>query len=86
MITLTDFQVLPFDEKCDCITVFADYIVYREKKGRKFYLYYLEDYFVEVSYSPAKGEVLGIHAFKNIDLASAYLRHIDISDLFNFNR
>ena len=86
MITLDDFQTLPFDEKCDCITVFADYIVYRVEKERKFYLYYLENYFVEVSYSPTKREVLGIHAFKNMNLATPYLRDIDISDAFNSSR
>ncbi|QSE98287.1 hypothetical protein [Fulvivirga lutea] len=82
MISLTDFQVLPFDKKCDFITVFADYILYREEAGTKHYLYLMKDYFVEVNYSPAEGKVLGIHAFKNIRLADAYLDHIDISDLY----
>lgn len=82
MISINDFQVLPFDKKCDFITVFADYIVYREDNGRKFYLYFMKDYFVEVNYQPSEGKVLGIHAFKNVELAEAYLDHIDISDLY----
>ncbi len=81
MISLSDFQILPFDKKCDFITVFADYIVYRSEMDRKYYLYFMKDYFVEVCYLPLKGKVLGIHAFKNIELAEAYFEHIDISDL-----
>ncbi|MEQ9165065.1 MAG: hypothetical protein RLO12_02315 [Fulvivirga sp.] len=82
MISISDFQILPFDKKCDFITVFADYIVYRTEQDSKYYLYYMKDYFVEVCYCPSKGKVLGIHAFKNIDLADAYLDQIDISDLY----
>ncbi len=82
MISISDFQVLPFDKKCDFITVFADYIVYRTEQESKYYLYYMKDYFVEVCYSPIKGKVLGIHAFKNIDLVEVYIDKIDISDLY----
>ncbi|MTI39225.1 hypothetical protein [Fulvivirga lutimaris] len=82
MISISDFQILPFDKKCDFITVFADYIVYRTEQDSKYYLYYMKDYFVEVCYSPSKGKVLGIHAFKNIDLADTYIDQIDISDLY----
>ncbi len=82
MISLNDFQILPFDKKCDFITVFADYILYRTESDCKYYLYYMKDYFVEVCYSPEKGKVLGIHAFKNVELADAYLELVDISDLY----
>ncbi len=82
MISISDFQILPFDKKCDFITVFADYIVYRTESDKKFYLYHMENYFVEVCYSPSQSKVLGIHAFKNSALAEPYLGEIDISDLF----
>lgn len=82
MISITDFQVLSFDKKCDFITVCADYILHRQEGDRKFYLYYLKDYFVEVCYSPSQSKVLGIHAFKNIELAETYLKTIDISNAY----
>lgn len=86
MIPLDDFKILPFDKKCDFVTIFADYISCREKEDHKFYLYYLNGFFVEVNYSPSKGEVFEICAFKNVELAQSYLEQINISDLFNFSR
>ena len=83
MITLTDFQELPFDKKCDFITVFADYLVYLEKDDRKYYLYYMEDFFVEVCYAPLENRVVGITAFENLDRLESYLEPVDISDMYN---
>jgi hypothetical protein len=82
MISLNDFQILPFDKKCDFITVFADYILYRTESESKYYLYYMKNYFVEVCYSPGKGKVMGIQAFKNMELVEAYFDDINISDLY----
>lgn len=82
MISINDFQVLSFDKKCDFITVCADYLLHRIEGDRKFYLYHLQDYFVEVCYSPSQSKVLGIHAFKGLELAEPYLRHIDINNVY----
>jgi hypothetical protein len=82
MISLNDFEVLPFEKQCDFITVFADYILNRTELDKKHYLYFMDDYFVEVSYLPLKGKVQGIKAFKKVELAEAYFEHIDISDLY----
>ncbi len=81
MISLNDFQILPFNKKCDFITVFADYLLYRVEEEKKYYLYSMQDYFVEVCYLPHEGRVLGINAFHNIEDLEEYYDFIDISDL-----
>ena len=81
MITIDDFQILPFNKQCDFITVFADYLVYRVEEERKYYLYAMEDYFVEVSYLPFEGKVMDIKAFHDTSTLDDYLDFIDISDL-----
>ena len=83
MITLNDFQALPFDKKCDFITVFADYLVYDEKDNCKNYLYHMDRFFVEVSYSPLENRVVGIIAFDNPNRLDCYLESVDISDMHN---
>ncbi|UII22419.1 hypothetical protein [Fulvivirga ligni] len=81
MIPLDDFKILPFDKKCDFITVFADYLIYRTEDDNKFYLYYLGGYFVEVCYAPYENKVLGINAFDTTDDLAPYLNDIQIGEL-----
>ncbi len=81
MITIDDFQILPFNKQCDFITVFADYLAYRIEEEKKYYLYAMENYFVEVAYLPTEGKVLEINAFHDINEIEMYLDFIDISDL-----
>ncbi|MEM1405950.1 MAG: hypothetical protein AAGG59_04195 [Bacteroidota bacterium] len=81
MITIDDFQILPFNKQCDFITVFADYLAYRVEDDKKYYLYGMENYFVEVAYLPAEGTVLSIKAFHSAADLEEYLQSIDISDL-----
>ncbi len=81
MITIDDFQILPFSKQCDFITVFADYLVYRIEEEKKYYLYGMENYFVEVCYLPVEGKVLSIDAFYGTERLDDYLDFIDISHL-----
>lgn len=81
MISIKDFQILPFKKKCDFITVFADYLIHRKEAEDKHYLYYMNDYFVEVVYSPDDNRVLGINAFKSLDRLEPYLELISIGEL-----
>lgn len=81
MISLDDFQILSFNKKCDFITVFADYLLYRIEAEKKYYLYSMKDYFVEVCYLPHEGRVLGINAFHTINELEEYYDFIDITDL-----
>ncbi|MEM6524362.1 MAG: hypothetical protein AAGF85_04605 [Bacteroidota bacterium] len=81
MITIDDFQILPFSKQCDFITVFADYLAYRIEEEKKYYLYAMENYFVEVAYLPVEGRVLEIRAFYDLNQIDDYLDFIDISGL-----
>ncbi|GAA0891996.1 hypothetical protein GCM10009122_16750 [Fulvivirga kasyanovii] len=81
MIPLNDFQILPFDKKCDYITIFADYMIYRVEDEKKFYLYHVDSYFIEVCYAPYENKVLGIKAFTETADLEAYLDFISISEL-----
>lgn len=81
MITINDFQILPFNKQCDFITVFADYLIYRVEGEQKYYLYYMGEFFVEVSYTPSEGKVNDIRAFKDIKQLAPYLTEINISAL-----
>lgn len=78
MISITDFQTLPFNKQCDFITVFADYLINRVELDKKYYLYYMKDYFVEVCYSPYESKVKHIEAFKSIDQLEPYLEEVNI--------
>lgn len=78
MISITDFQTLPFDKQCDFITVFADYLINRVELDKKYYLYYMKDYFVEVCYSPYESKVQHIQAFKNVDFLELYLEEVSL--------
>ena len=82
MITLNDFQVLSFDKKCNFITVFGDYLLYRVEGDKKYYLYAMEGFYVEVCYLPKKGKVADINPFINSSKLDAYAESVDISDLF----
>jgi len=79
MISIKDFRVLPFNKQCDFITVFADYLIYRMELDRKYYLYNMGDFFVEVCYKPYEGQVEEIVAFENVDRLDPYLDQINIS-------
>lgn len=81
MIKIDEFEVLPFDKKCDFITVFADYLANRSANGFKYYLYHINGFFVEVTYVPSSKKVARIWAFRNIDFLSAYLEKVDIEEL-----
>lgn len=82
MITLNDFQVLSFDKKCNFITVFGDYMLYRVEGEKKYYLYAMEGFYVEVCYLPKKGKVAEITPFIAKSNLDAYAESVDISDLF----
>ncbi|UII33932.1 hypothetical protein LVD17_08900 [Fulvivirga ulvae] len=81
MIPLNDFQILPFDKKCDYITIFADYMIYRVEDEKKFYLYHVDSYFIEVCYAPYENKVMGIKAFTETADLDPYLNCISISEL-----
>ena len=79
MITITDFQTLPFERQCDYVAVFGDYLAHRADGGLKFYLYYMEGFYVEVSYSPPHKRVIGVFAFCGLHELEPYLEEIHLN-------
>ena len=81
MISIKDFNTLPFDKKCDFITVFADYLAHRTDDGHKYYLYHMNGYFIEVIYIPSHKKVAQIRAFTSLKSLTPYLSKIKIDEL-----
>lgn len=78
MIAIDDFKSLTFNKKCDFITVFADYLACKTEMDRKYYLYHLNGYFVEVCYAPYESRVREINAFRDSSGLGPYLEEINI--------
>jgi len=85
MITIEDFRTLPFERQCDYVTVFGDYVAHRGEGSMKFYLYHLEGFYVEISYSSPHKRVIGVYAFKATRDLWSYLKHINIDLSFLAN-
>jgi hypothetical protein len=81
MISINDFNTLPFDKKCDFITVFADYLANRAEDGHKYYLYYMNGYYIEVIYIASHKKVAQIKAFASPEMVEPYLSEINIDAL-----
>lgn len=81
IMKLLDFNHITFEEKCELIAVEARYLSYRYIENMKIYLYALENYFVEISFSPYHHKIVSIEAFNNVELLDPYLEFININDL-----
>lgn len=81
MISIKDFNTLPYDKKCDFITVFADYLAHRTEDGHKYYLYHLNGYYIEVIYIPSHKRVAQIRAFTTSRWLAPYLSQVNIDEL-----
>jgi len=81
MISIKNFNTLPFDKKCDFITVFADYLAHRADDGHKYYLYHLNGYYIEVIYIPSHKRVAQIKAFNSPKGLTPYLSDVNIDAL-----
>jgi hypothetical protein len=81
MVTISEFRVMPFEEKCDVVTYNGQYLVYRLLGDCKVFLYFTEGFYIEVFYSPKHQKVLMINAFDQIIGLEPYLDKISLSDL-----
>jgi len=61
MLTLTDFRVMPFEKKCDVITVYQQLLIHRTLGDQKA-LYHAEHFNIEFSTPPKHAKVLMINA------------------------
>jgi hypothetical protein len=81
MITIQDFQYASFEEKCEVVTCYSDYLITRESSSCKIYLYYADKFFIEVYYSPTDKKVLAISAFTDTARLCPYVDMISLDDL-----
>jgi hypothetical protein len=82
-MTIQDFRLLPFAHKCDLVTYAAQFLLFRPIDDSKVFLYYLEDFFVEIYYSPKYQKVLMINAFDKIVGLEPYLMGVSLTDLMS---
>lgn len=80
-MTLLEFNHIPFEEQCEIIAVEGNYLTFRYDKNMKVYLYALENYFIEVCFSPYQHKITSIEAFTNMDLLNPYLEFVNLAEL-----
>lgn len=81
MVSIHDFRVMPFEKKCDLVTHYGQYLTHRILVDCKVFLYYADDFFVEVFYSAKYQKVLMINAFDQTLGLEPYLESISIAGL-----
>jgi hypothetical protein len=78
---LLDFNHVPFEEKCELVAVEGRFLSYRYVENMKIYLYAVNDFFIEISFSPYHHKIISVDAFNNMDLLDPYLEFVDIDDI-----
>ena len=81
MLTLDDFLVSSFEEKCNGITSQSTYVSMRILGDSKVYLYHTGKFFIEVYYSPTYKQVLMIHAFNDIMSLEPYIDRVSLAEI-----
>jgi hypothetical protein len=81
MVSIQDFRVMPFEQKCDMVTYDGQYLVHRFLGDCKVFLYHAGGFFIEVFYSPKYQKVLMINAFDQPIGLEAYLETVSLTDL-----
>ena len=77
-MTLYEFNALATDEKA-LIVWNGTFIMHREQTGKKYALYSIDNFFVEVCYDPLKNEINSFQSFRTKRLLDNYLNEIDIA-------
>lgn len=81
MVAIHEFQVMPFEKKCEVVTYFGSYLAHRFLDQCKVFLYSTDNFFIEVYYSTKYQKVLMIHSFEQLEGLEPYLERISLSDL-----
>lgn len=81
MVSIQDFRVMPFEQKCDMVTYDGHYLAHRYLGDCKVFLYHADGFFIEVFYSPKYQKVLMINAFDKPIGLDAYLETVSLADL-----
>ncbi len=81
MISIDDFKIASFKQKCEHITTQTTYISSRGDDQKKIYLYHSGKFFIEVYYAPFLKRVLIIQAFNDVDNLLPYTESVSLEDL-----
>lgn len=81
LLSIQDFKECTFDQKCDIVTIYSNYIMHRTLPHGKGYLYHTGRFFIEVIYSSVYKKILMIHAFNDPKLLEPYGETISLADL-----
>lgn len=81
LLSIKDFKECTFDQKCDIVTIYSNYITHRNLPHGKGYLYHTGEFFIEVIYSSRYKKILMIHAFDDTSLLEPYTEAISLADL-----
>lgn len=80
-MTLLEFNHISFEEKCEFIAVEGKFLSYRYIDNMKIYLYAINNFFVEISFSPYHHKIMSVDAFNNLNLLNPYLEFVNIEDI-----
>lgn len=82
LLSIKDFSESSFDQKCDIVTIYSNYIMHRDLPHQgKAYLYHTNHFFIEVQYSSLHKKILKIQAFNDLQSIAAYAETISLADL-----
>lgn len=81
MNPIENFQLAPFERKCDVVTSESNYIATRQLGENKVYLYYTPGFFIEVYYSPQLKKIILINAFNKTEELAPYAEMVSLNDL-----
>jgi hypothetical protein len=81
LLSIQDFKTYSFDQKCDIVTLYSNYITHREFPNGKAYLYHTGSFFIEVVYSSALRKIQMISAFNDLEKLFPYTDSISLANL-----
>lgn len=79
-IPLKAFKEVSIGDKAKAITMFGTLLVSTSAFGVDFFLYSIDNYFVEVTSMPATGSVIYIRATEQVDVLEIYLDSIELPE------
>lgn len=80
-IPLNTFKEVSICDKAKAITMFGTLLATTNAVGMDFFLYAIDNYFVEVTSMPRSGDVIYIRATQSIGVLDLYLEAITLPEL-----
>jgi hypothetical protein len=80
-IPLRAFKEVSINDKAKAITMFGTLLATTSAYGMDFFLYAIDNYFVEVTSAPGTGDVIYIRATERVGVLDLYLDNIGLSDI-----